>query len=136
MNDATRARARTIAAIIRSMRVKRGTLSIASRLKAENLESFSEHLAKVYANATPTEAQIVQSLNLFAGKQPQCFDSTDQVIQSNRQRIATENTRKQVITDITRSVIKSLTPREKLAVANGEPLPRRFELKIYGGDDE
>jgi hypothetical protein len=118
------------------MRVERGPLSIASRLKEGTIDSYAEHLAKVYANAAPTEAELIRSLNLHLGSQPQCFLTHDDVIKASRQRIATEQTRKQIIHDVTRTVIQSLTAREKLAVANGEPLPRRFELKIYGGDDE
>ena len=136
MNDATRARARAIAALIRSLRVERGSLSIASRMKQGVIDSYSEHLAKVYANNTPTEAELIRSLNLHAGNQPQCFNTHDEVVKANRQRIAAEQTRKQIIHDVTRSVIKSLTPREKLALSNEGSLPRRFELQIYGGDDE
>jgi hypothetical protein len=136
MNDATRARARAIAVLIRSLRVKRGSLSIASRMKEGNIDSYAEHLAKVYANNTPTEVELIRSLNLHAGNQPQCFNTHDEVVKANRQRIAVEETRKQIIHDVTRSVIKCLTAEEKLSLANGSGLPRRFELKIYGGDDE
>jgi len=134
MNDATRARARTIAAMLRSLRSKQGSLSIASRLKEGGLESYSRHLATVYPNNPPTEAELIRSLNLHAAQQPQCFYTQEEVVALNRQRLSIQQTRKQVITDIDRNVVKSLTPREKLEVANGEPLPRRFELKIYGDD--
>jgi len=136
MNDAARARARTIAAMLRSLRSKQGSLSIASRLKEKGLESYSQHLATVYPNNPPTEAELIRSLNLHAAQQPQCFYTQEEVVALNRQRLSIQQTRKQVITDIDRNVVKSLTPREKLEVANGEPLPRRFELKIYGDDTD
>lgn len=136
MNDATRARARAIAALIRSMRVKRGPLSIASRLKEGAVDSYSDHLAKVYANSTPTEAELIRSLNLHAGTQPQCFNTQDEVVKANRQRLSTEQTGKRIIHDVSRAVVESLTPIEKLALSNEGKLPRRFELKTYGGEDE
>lgn len=134
MNDAKRARARAIAAMLRSLRTKQGSLSIANRQKGAGLESYAEHLADVYSNTTPTEAELIRSLNLHAAQQPQCFYTHEEVVALNRQRLSIQQTRKQVITDIDRNVVKSLTPREKLEVANGEPLPRRFELKIFGDD--
>ena len=136
MNDATRARARSIAVLIRSLRVERGPLSIASRLKEGTIDSYAEHLAKVYANNSPTEAELIRSLNLHAGTQPQCFNTHDEVVKTNRQRLSNEQTRKRVIHDVSRAVVESLTPVEKLALSNEGKLPRRFELKIYGGDDE
>ena len=136
MNDASRARARTIEAMLRSLRTQRGPLSIASRLKEAGLKSYSEHLAAVYANTPPTESELIRSLNLHAAQQPQCFHTPNEVVEANRERLSIQERRKAVITDVTRSVFKSMTPREKLEVANGGPLPRRFELKIYGGDDE
>ncbi len=131
MSDATRRRACTIATMLRSLRAKQGSLSIASRLKEGGLDRYAEHLASVYTNALPTEAELIRSLNLHAAQQPQCFYTQEEVVALNRQRLSIQQTRKQVITDIDRNVVKSLTPREKLEVANGEPLPRRFELKIY-----
>ena len=137
MNDATSGRTRTIATMLRSLRSKQGSLSIASRLKEGGLESFAQHLAAVYPNSPPTEAELIRSLNLHAAQQPQCFWTHDEVVKANRERLSIQQTRKQVITDIDRNVVKCLTAREKLEVANGEPLPRRFELKIYGesGDE-
>lgn len=136
MNDATRARARAIAALIRSMRVKRGPLSIASRLKEGAVESYSEHLAKVYANSTPTESEIVRSMTLFAGQQPQVFHSQDEIVKQNRERLNIQYGRKQIINDLTRKVLDSMTPRERLEVANGGPIPSRFILKTCGGGND
>ena len=135
MNNATRG-ASTIAAIIRSIRVKRGPLSIASRMKEGAIDTFAEHLARVFPNGTPTEAEIIRSLNLFAGQQPQVFLSQEEQVKLNRQRLSNEYGRKQVIPDITRKVLDSMTPRERLGIANGEPLPSRFVLKPYGDDNE
>jgi len=136
MNDAKRARGRTIAALIRSLRVKRGAFSIPNRLKEGALDSYADHLASVYVNSLPTEAELIRSLNLHAGAQPQCFYTPDEIAKANRQRLSIEQTRKQVIHDVTRKVIQTLTPEEKLSLANGCGLPRRFDLKIYGGDNE
>jgi hypothetical protein len=136
MNEATRARARAIAALIRSMRVKRGPLSITSRFKEEAIDSYSEHLAIVYANSTPSESDIVRSMNLFAGQQPQAFYTQDEVVKQNRERLGIQFGRKKVITDVTRKVLDSMTPRERLELANGGSLPTRFVLKPYGGGDD
>lgn len=136
MSDATSGRTRTIAAMLRSLRAKQGSLSIASRLKEAGLESYAEHLAAVYSNIPPTEAELIRSLNLHAARQPQCFYTQEEIVKLNRERLSIQQTRKRIITDIDRNVVKSLTPREKLEVANGEPLPRRFELKIYGNDTD
>jgi hypothetical protein len=119
------------------MRVKRGPLSIASRIKEAAIDSYSEHLAKVYANSTPSESDLARSMNLFAGQQPQVFLTQEEVVKQNRQRLNIEYGRKQIITDVTRKVLGSMTPRERLEVANGGPLPTRFVLKpCAGGDDE
>lgn len=135
MNDATRARARTIATLLRSLRTKQGSLSIASRLKEAGLDSYAEHLASVYANSPPTEVELIRSLNLHAAQQPQCFHTQDEVVKANRQRLSIQETSKRVIHDVSRQVVKSLTPVEKLVLSNEGQLPRRFQLKIYGEND-
>lgn len=136
MNDATRARARAIAALIRSMRVQRGPLSIASRLKEPTIDGYADHLATVYANTTPTEAELLRSLNVHAGLHPQCFHTQDEIVKQNRERLGIKYGRRQTITDLTRDVLDSMTPRERLEIANGGPVPSRFILKNYVGDND
>lgn len=88
MNDASRRRACTIATMLRSLRAKQGSLSIASRLKEGGLDRYAEHLASVYTNAPPTEAELIRSLNLHAAQQPQCFYTQEEVVAVNRQRLS------------------------------------------------
>lgn len=76
-------------------------------------------------------------MNLLAGQQPQVFLTQDEVVKLNRERLSIQFGRRQTITDVTRKVLDSMTPRERLELANGGPLPTRFVLKSYdGGGDE
>jgi hypothetical protein len=105
-------------------------------MKEGAIDSFAEHLARVFPNGTPTETEIIRSLNLFASQQPQVFLTQEEKVKQNRERLSIQYGRKEVISDVTRKVLDRMTPRERLGVANGEPLPSRFVLKPYGADNE